>query len=72
MLFEPGRDIANFGIPMILYEPLASFIGWIVLMVLISPLLQVLTTVFGASVYMACARAENQDDPAVVEIPSKK
>lgn len=55
ILFEPGRDIANFGIPMILFEPLASFIGWLVLMVLISPFLQVLTTVFSAIVSMACA-----------------
>ncbi len=48
MLFDPSRDLANFGIPMILYEPLASFIGWIVLMVLISPFLQLLTTIFGS------------------------
>jgi hypothetical protein len=48
MLFEPASDIANFGIPMILYEPLASFIGWFVLMVFISPFLQLLTTIFGA------------------------
>ena len=43
VLFEPGRDLVNFGIPMILYEPLASFIGWIVLMVLVSPLLMEFT-----------------------------
>lgn len=48
MLKLPEADLANFGIPLILYEPLPSFIGWIVLMVLISPFLQVLTTVFGA------------------------
>ena len=47
-LFDPGKDLANFGIPMILYEPLASFIGWQVLMVLISPFLQLLTTLFGS------------------------
>lgn len=40
MLFDPAADLANFGIPMILYGPKASFIGWIVLMVLVSPLLQ--------------------------------
>jgi hypothetical protein len=48
MLFDPASDIANFGIPMILYEPLASFIGWFVLMVFISPFLQLLTTIFGS------------------------
>ena len=47
-LFDPGKDLANFGAPMILYEPLASFIGWQVLMVLVSPFLQFLTTLFGA------------------------
>jgi hypothetical protein len=46
-LADPAGDIANFGIPMILFTPLPSFIGWIVLMVVISPFLQVLTTVFG-------------------------
>jgi hypothetical protein len=48
MLFEPGRDLANTGVPMILYEPRASFIGWIVLMIVISPALQLLTTLFGS------------------------
>ena len=49
-LFDPSRDVANFGMPLILFEPLASFIGWQVLMVLISPFLQFLMTVFGAVV----------------------
>jgi len=47
-LFDPTRDLANFGMPMILYQPLASFIGWIVLMVVISPFLQYLMAVFGS------------------------
>lgn len=47
-LFDPARDLANTGVPMILYEPVASFIGWIVLMIVISPFLQLLTTLFGA------------------------
>jgi hypothetical protein len=54
IIFDPSRDIANFGIPMILYEPLASFIGWIVLMMMISPFLQLLTTIFGS--YLALMR----------------
>jgi hypothetical protein len=33
---------------MILYTPRASFIGWIILMVLISPFLQFLMTLFGS------------------------
>ena len=48
MLFDPSADLANFGIPLILYEPLASFIGWLVLMIVISPFLQFLMTLFGS------------------------
>lgn len=48
LLFDPAKDIANFGEPQILYTPVASFIGWIILMVLISPFLQLLTTIFAA------------------------
>jgi hypothetical protein len=51
-LFDPARDLANFGIPMILYSPRASFIGWIVLMVLISPFLQFLMTLFGSILWI--------------------
>ena len=50
MLFDPSADLANFGIPMILYEPKASFVGWQVLMIGISPALQLLAIVFGAYV----------------------
>jgi hypothetical protein len=48
ILFEPDRDLATTGVPMILYEPMASFNGWIVLMIVISPVLQLLTTLFGS------------------------
>lgn len=47
-LFDAKRDLANFGMPMILFTPRASFIGWIVLMVFISPFLQFLMTLFGS------------------------
>jgi hypothetical protein len=50
MLLDPAADFANFGIPMILYHPKISFVGWIILMVFISPFLQLLTTVFAANV----------------------
>ena len=53
MLFDPAADIANFGIPMILYEPVASFIGWIVLMVVLSPFLQALAAAFASTVRLA-------------------
>jgi hypothetical protein len=68
MLFTAGADLANFGIPMILYQPMASFIGWLVLMVLISPFLQLMAMIFGAYLalmgwfrqYEATAHAELQ------------
>lgn len=50
MLMNPAADFANFGIPMILYDPKISFIGWIILMVFISPFLQLLNTIFAANV----------------------
>lgn len=55
-LFDPDRDLANFGIPMILFTPRASFIGWIVLMVIISPFLQFLMTLFGAIARVAFSK----------------
>jgi len=48
MLFDPAADLANFGIPLILYEPKASFVGWLVLMIFISPFLQLLTSLFSS------------------------
>jgi uncharacterized protein YacL len=53
MLFDKNADIENFGIPLILFEPKASFIGWIILMIIISPILQMLTTLFGSVVRIA-------------------
>lgn len=47
-LFDPTRDLSQTGIPMILYEPFASLIGWLVLMILISPFLQLLAIIFSA------------------------
>ena len=48
MIFDPSANFQNFGHPFILYDPKISFIGWLVLMILISPFLQLLTTIFGA------------------------
>jgi hypothetical protein len=58
MLFDPAADLANFGVPMILYEPRLSFVGWLVLMILISPFLQLLTTIFAA--YLTVTRRLQQ------------
>jgi len=50
---DPSADLSQTGIPLILYDPRASFVGWVVLMMLISPFLQLLTTVFAACVRLA-------------------
>ena len=46
LLYGPETDLANFGIPLILFKPRMSLIAWLVLMIAISPFLQLLTTVF--------------------------
>ncbi|MBC8184743.1 hypothetical protein H8E88_26925 [candidate division KSB1 bacterium] len=52
ILFNSNTDYTNLGIPMILFDPKASFIGWLVLMIFISPFLQLLTTLFASIVTM--------------------
>ncbi len=64
MLFDPTADLANYGIPMILYEPRASFIGWMVLMIFISPFLQFLMTLFGSHVTMLRRLSRNKEPDA--------
>ena len=46
--FDPSFDFQNFGLPNFLYDPKISFIGWHILMIIISPFLQLLTTIFTA------------------------
>jgi hypothetical protein len=46
ILFNSNTDYSNLGIPMILFDPKVSFIGWLILMIFISPFLQMLTTIF--------------------------
>ena len=64
MLLDPSADFVNFGIPMILYDPKASFIGWIVLMTVISPILQVLSSAFASSVRLAWRTPPLVNEPA--------
>jgi hypothetical protein len=66
-LFDSTRDLSNFGIPMILYSPRASFIGWIILMVLISPFLQFLMTLFGSISWIVFLKDRGRIDT----VPSK-
>ena len=46
---DPAFDYEGFGIPQILFDPVASYIGWMLLMIVVSPILQMLTMVFSAS-----------------------
>ena len=63
MLWKSQAEIVNFGIPLILYEPRASLIGWLVLMIVISPFLQLLTTVFaGYLTLLSVYRKEKTQD----------
>ena len=48
VLFDPTTDWQNFGHPFILYDPKISFIGWLILMIILSPFLQLLTTIFAS------------------------
>jgi O-antigen/teichoic acid export membrane protein len=58
MLFNPAADFENFGHPMILFDPRISFIGWLVLMIIISPLLQLMTSIFSAFITLMTAKSE--------------
>ena len=60
--FNQNYDYKNFGNPLILYDPKVSFIGWIVLMILISPFLQLLTTIF--SFYITLIIVKKKDNTA--------
>lgn len=48
LLFDQNTDYVNLGIPLILYDPKLSLVGWLVLMIFVSPALQLLTTIFAA------------------------
>ena len=48
VLLNPSTDFGRLGITLILFDPKISFIGWLVLMIFISPFLQLLTTVFAS------------------------
>ncbi len=48
LLFDASTDYTSLGIPLILYDPKLSFVGWLALMIFISPVLQLLATIFAA------------------------
>jgi len=61
MLFNPRSDFQNFGHPFILYDPKISFIGWLVLMIFISPFLQLLTTIFASFITLISIGQKNSN-----------
>jgi hypothetical protein len=54
-----ASDIQNFGHPNILYDPKISFIGWLILMIIISPFLQLMMTIFAA--FLTLIRSEKNN-----------
>jgi prolipoprotein diacylglyceryltransferase len=61
MLFNSKADFQNFGHPFILYDPKISFIGWLVLMIFISPFLQLLTTIFASFITLNIIGRKNSN-----------
>jgi len=59
MIFDPAADLANFGHPMILFDPRISFIGWLVLMIVISPFLQLMASIFSAFITLIAVKPES-------------
>jgi hypothetical protein len=62
MLFNPEADFSNFGHPFILYDPKVSFMGWLILMIVVSPFLQLLTTIFASFVTLMKNESENRNN----------
>jgi len=65
--FAPGFDYRNTGMPLILYTLKASFWGWITLMIVISPILQFMTSVSAgvATVYFISKKHGQRDGHAM-------
>ena len=62
ILFDPMSDFQNFGHPFILYDPKISFIAWLILMIFISPFLQLLTTIFAAFITLMRSTVISRSD----------
>jgi hypothetical protein len=66
---DSSSDIQNFGHPYILYNPVASFIGWLILMIIISPFLQLLTAIFAA--FITLIRNEKNYSSTLAKLEEK-
>lgn len=56
--FDPAFSAAEWGIPLILYTSRASTIGWLLLMLVISPALQFMAVLTGGAAGLAAKRRE--------------
>ncbi|MCG9479603.1 MAG: hypothetical protein K9H14_05265 [Actinomycetia bacterium] len=65
MLFASNADFKNFGIPMILYQPRASFIGWLVLMIIISPILQFIVSLSASYITITVYLGRNRKQTSI-------
>ncbi len=51
-LFNPAFDYSQTGVPLWLYDPKLSYIGWLALMVVVSPFLQLMATLAAAFTFL--------------------
>ncbi len=65
-LFDPAFNAEDWGIPLVLYTPSASFIGWLALMIVISPVLQLMSSLCTAYVIAMLGPAEEQTAASVL------
>ena len=62
LLFAPGVDLAGVSIPPILYDARASFVGWIALMIIVAPAVQMAMTLFGAHLTLMARLSRQMGD----------
>lgn len=59
-LFDPAFNAEDWGIPLVLYTSTASFVGWLALMIVISPVLQLMSSLCTAYVIAMLRPAEER------------
>jgi len=62
LLFAPGVDLTGVGIPPILYDARASFVGWIALMIVVAPAVQVAMALYGAHLTLMARLSRQMGD----------
>jgi hypothetical protein len=62
LFFAPGVDLAGVSIPPILYDVRASFVGWMALVIVVAPAVQVAMTLFGAHLTLMARQTRQMGD----------